>query len=294
MYAVLAVAVIYLADKYGLLQLAYAYPLYSAAIAAVPAVVAVLSWRRRRTWFRIHIPADDPGHMNLPHFPDGVALGPNFRRYRVPIHEIPGTYPPGKPDGFGRRWANQWAYPPPSPDGTPIIRFIELKFANVAVQALGGDAIGCRADAKITVRSRSGGSFVPGTAVSVRRLNWYRDGWDEPLAKEVVDEKGQSSQPLLDRLYAAPSIGFNEYLTNPETTINEEEWQVLPLFYMRAGHPEVHLCGQQQGQFAGLSRGGEIVEFELEVTIRAQRARPNTVTLRCKAKWDVLSLEEAE
>ncbi len=284
-------AVFYVADRYGLFGLALSYPFYTAIVGTIAAVVAILSYLGKRAKFRAFIPPDDPGHFNLPYLPDELKPGPGFGLTYLPLQSLPGTYPLGRQDAFGRRWAIEWI--PPSGDAS-IPRALQFKFASVIVQALRNDAIGCRAEAKIFLRTGRGGSVSPGEWNAIGRLNWYLGGWDEQIIKGEVNKAGFLTNEIPNLIADSPTLGLNEYLSNPEVTIHEGRATVLPLFYMREGWPGVYLCGPKRGMIAGDASEAEPVTFEIEVTVSSLKSRPLTFGVVCTAKWDKLTVDPAD
>ena len=280
----------YFAYRYDLVQLAATHLTYSVIIGTVGSLAAVVgAVRSRRARFEVQIPADDPGHYDLPQLPPGYKM-PGVRSlvYLAP-GELPGTYPGGSIDPYARRWTLQW--PPPTGD-TRVPRALQFKFASVLVFAKGNDAEGCHAVASILLRHGENASIALGTEAGIGRLNWYRDNWDQEVKGLTLDERGRIISPTADLITESPTYGLNAFLSNPEITIERGRGVVLPLFYMRENWPYVYLCGPASGITAGKSPDSEPVSFDLKVTLTGLKSRPLTFMVACKARWDNLSIDE--
>ncbi|TMI15265.1 hypothetical protein E6H35_02765 [Candidatus Bathyarchaeota archaeon] len=154
---------------------------------------------------------------------------------------------------------SQWINMIWTSSGTPQHTLTAL-FGVIRAHAIGGDAIGCRASAKLKMHD---------IWLDSGNLNWY-------------------SSSLIRNLTTLPDfelLRLSTYLTNITEHIPKDDAKDLLVFYMLQNGSGVFLCSDMTHSFAGNVQNDQPLRFQLEISITAQH-QPKVVTFfDVEATW---------
>jgi hypothetical protein len=138
------------------------------------------------------------------------------------------------------------------------------KFGVIRVQCVSGDALDCRADAKVRIIEMYG---------QVHPTNWIQAGYLDWFSIEI---KKDIQQNKFDEIYPAKHLGLNKYLRNINTDLHQGDEKDLLVFYMIKDLPNVYLSSSVESAHAGNIFGsGQTLRFEIEIAMTA-RSYPKT------------------
>jgi len=138
------------------------------------------------------------------------------------------------------------------------------KFGVIRVRCTSGDAIDCKAQAKVRL-IQIYGQIQPTNFVDWGCLNWY-----SPAIKRDIQAK-------FDEIYPAKHLGLNKYLKNLTVDFHQGDEKDLLIFYMIKDLPNVYLCTEVESANAGsIFSAGHTLKFEIEIGMSAQRYPRNT------------------
>ncbi len=284
-----AAAAVYLAGRAGLLQGINPWNLLGGVLAVIDPGITVATLLRSRVKLKPVIPADDPGHYDLPYAIEGTEVSPGVELVRVPAKEVPGTYPSGASPVSIQRFAYQWTRRP----GEHPLSFFEFKIGLIGVRASRNDAPQCVANIEITPIRGESEMLKEGVAQTIRHLSWYSNDKENQLTKTARDERGLTYFPEFDSIRESRTRGLNAFLSNPMATIHEGETEYLILFYMRWDSDRVFIGGEREGEYLRPTTKDCPVEFDAKVEVKGLSAHTE-IRVRCTARWDVLTMRQVE
>jgi hypothetical protein len=139
------------------------------------------------------------------------------------------------------------------------------KFGVIRVQCVSGDALDCRADARVRIIQMYG---------LVHPTNWIQAGYLNWFSIEI---KNDVQHNKFDEIYPAKHLGLNKYLRNISMDLHQGEQRDLLVFYMIKDLPNVYLCSSVETAQAGSIFGsGQTLKFEIEISMTARSYAKST------------------
>ena len=128
------------------------------------------------------------------------------------------------------------------------------KFGVIRVQCVSGDALDCRADARVRIIEIYG-QVHPTNWIQAGYLNWFS-----------IENKTSIQRDKFDEIYPAKHLGLNKYLRNISMDLHQGDEKDLLVFYMIKDLPNVYLCSSVESAQAGNIFGsGQTLRFEIEI-----------------------------
>jgi len=154
-----------------------------------------------------------------------------------------------------------------------------VKFGVIRVHCIGGDAIGCKVEAKVNLIEQFGKPYHK-TWYNVGYVNWF----SLALRNEFIHFFEGEEKPK--------GMGLNQYLKNTVEDLHYDEEKDLLLFYMIKDMTPVFLCTDAEGAPVGYAVEDKPVRFEIELSIRAEKYPRTTFRYLVSAKWDNYEIQQ--
>lgn len=136
---------------------------------------------------------------------------------------------------------------------------LTAKFGVIRVHCVSGDALNCKAQAKVRIIELYG-QMHPTNFVDWGYLNWFS-----------VAIKRDIQQNRFDEIYPVKHLGLNKYLKNAAVDLYQGDEKDLLVFYMIKGLSNVFLCTDVEIAHAGsVFSSGQTLKFEVEIGVTAQ------------------------
>ena len=206
-------------------------------------------------------------------YPEPIVLSlrplPHYKGYALPLKvEV-------KPNPDGTKTATATNMGPSMPEANllePSQKFevmkgpidqpmqeLIAKFGVIRVQCVNGDALDCRAEAKVRIIEMYG---------QVHATNWIQAGYLNWYSTEM---KSDLLRNKFDEIYPVKHLGLNKYLRNISVDIHQGDQKDLLVFYMIKDLPNVFICSSVESAHAGSIFGsGQTLKFEIEIGMTAR------------------------
>lgn len=139
------------------------------------------------------------------------------------------------------------------------------KFGVVRVRCISGDAVGCKAQAKVRIIEMYG-QVHPTNFVDWGYLNWF----SVAIKRDIQTNK-------FDEIYPVKHLGLNKHLKNVSMDLHQGDEKDLLVYYMIKDVPNVFICSDvQMAQAGSVFSRGQTLKFEIEIGLTAERYPKNT------------------